>query len=57
MTLKSRTLTPVTQLFIDCAREVVKPLANKNRAIDSVTPITSNGRHSGRTERKRRAPK
>jgi DNA-binding transcriptional LysR family regulator len=29
MTLKNRTLTPVTQLFIDCAREVVKPLANK----------------------------
>jgi DNA-binding transcriptional LysR family regulator len=30
MTLKSRTLTPVVQLFIDCAREVVKPLAKKN---------------------------
>ena len=29
MTLKNRTLTPVVQLFIDCAREVVKPLANK----------------------------
>jgi DNA-binding transcriptional LysR family regulator len=30
MTLKNRTLTPVTQLFIDCAREVAKPLAKKN---------------------------
>ena len=30
MTLKNRTLTPLVQLFIDCAREVVKPLANKN---------------------------
>ena len=29
MTLKNRTLTPVVKLFIDCAREVVKPLANK----------------------------
>ena len=30
MTLKNRTLTPVVRLFVDCAREVVKPLANKN---------------------------
>ena len=30
MTLKNRTLTPVLKLFIDCVREVVKPLANKN---------------------------
>ena len=30
MTLKNRTLTPVVKLFIDCAREVVKPLAKKN---------------------------
>ena len=29
LTLKNRTLTPVVQLFIDCAREVVKPLTNK----------------------------
>src|SRR5262249_4177271 len=27
LTLRSRTLTPVAQLFIDCAREVAKPLA------------------------------
>jgi DNA-binding transcriptional LysR family regulator len=27
MTLKNRTLAPVVKLFIDCAREVVKPLA------------------------------
>jgi hypothetical protein len=25
--LKNRTLSPVAQLFIDCAREVAKPLA------------------------------
>jgi hypothetical protein len=29
MTLKGRTLSPVAQLFIDCAREVAKPLAKK----------------------------
>ena len=29
MALKNRTLTPVTQLFIDCAREVAKPLTRK----------------------------
>ena len=29
MTLKHRMLNPVTQLFIDCAREVAKPLAHR----------------------------
>jgi DNA-binding transcriptional LysR family regulator len=29
MTLKNRTLSPVAKLFIECAREVVKPLAQK----------------------------
>jgi DNA-binding transcriptional LysR family regulator len=29
VTLKNRTLSPVTQLFIDCAREVAKPLAKR----------------------------
>ena len=29
MTLKNRTLTPVVKLFIDCAREVAKPIARK----------------------------
>ena len=29
MTLTNRTRTPVTQLFIDCAREVAKPLTKK----------------------------
>jgi DNA-binding transcriptional LysR family regulator len=29
LTLKNRTLTPVVRLFIECAREVVKPLTNK----------------------------
>jgi hypothetical protein len=27
MTLKNRTLSPLARLFIDCAREVAKPLA------------------------------
>jgi DNA-binding transcriptional LysR family regulator len=31
ITLKNRTLSPVTQLFIDCAREVAKPLAKEKR--------------------------
>jgi DNA-binding transcriptional LysR family regulator len=29
MTLKNRTLSPAVQLFVDCAREVVKPIAGK----------------------------
>jgi DNA-binding transcriptional LysR family regulator len=29
MTLKNRTLTPVVKLFIECAREVLKPLTKK----------------------------
>jgi DNA-binding transcriptional LysR family regulator len=29
MTLKNRTVSPVVQLFIDCARQVVKPLAGR----------------------------
>jgi DNA-binding transcriptional LysR family regulator len=29
MTLKNRTISPATQLFIDCAREVTKPLAER----------------------------
>src|SRR5262249_47312053 len=29
MSLKNRTLTPVVRLFMDCAREIVKPLAGK----------------------------
>src|SRR5215475_11918863 len=29
VTLKNRTLGPVAQLFIDCAREVAKPLAKR----------------------------
>ena len=30
ITLKNRTLTPVAQLFIDCAREVARPMASKS---------------------------
>jgi hypothetical protein len=26
MTMKNRTISPVTRLFIDCARELAKPL-------------------------------
>jgi DNA-binding transcriptional LysR family regulator len=33
VTLKNRTLTPVAQLFIDCAREVAKPLARRNATV------------------------
>ena len=29
VTLKNRTLSPVAQLFIDCAREIAKPLAKR----------------------------
>jgi hypothetical protein len=31
MTLKNRTLTPVAQFFMDCAREVAKPMAMPRR--------------------------
>jgi DNA-binding transcriptional LysR family regulator len=31
VTLKNRTISPVTQLFIDCARETTKPLAKQTR--------------------------
>jgi DNA-binding transcriptional LysR family regulator len=30
-TLKNRALSPVAQLFIDCVREVAKPLAKHGR--------------------------
>ena len=36
MTLKNRTVTPVVKLFIDCAREVARPLVKAKSA----------GRHS-----------
>jgi LysR family pca operon transcriptional activator len=29
MTLKNRTISPLAQLFIDCARELAKPLAKQ----------------------------
>jgi hypothetical protein len=31
VTLKNRTLTPVAQLFLDCVREVAKPMAMARR--------------------------
>src|SRR5262249_52198448 len=33
--LKNRTLSPVAQLFIDCARQIAKPLANGGAALRS----------------------
>lgn len=32
VTLKDRTLSPIAQLFIDCAREVIKPMAEQEQA-------------------------
>jgi DNA-binding transcriptional LysR family regulator len=31
VTLKNRAISPVAQIFIDCAREVAKPLARRKR--------------------------
>jgi hypothetical protein len=31
VTLRNRTLTPVAQLFLDCAREMAKPMAMSRR--------------------------
>jgi len=31
ITLKGRMISPVAQLFIDCAREIAKPLAKRKR--------------------------
>jgi DNA-binding transcriptional LysR family regulator len=39
MTLKNRTLTPVTQLFIDCAREIAKPLAAGKSVLPRRRPV------------------
>jgi DNA-binding transcriptional LysR family regulator len=39
ITLKNRTLTPVAQLFIDCAREVAKPIAMSRRRQLQKVPI------------------
>jgi len=39
LTLKNRTLTPVAQLFIDCAREVAKPIAMSRRRQLQKVPI------------------
>jgi DNA-binding transcriptional LysR family regulator len=39
VTLKNRTVNPVVQTFIDCVREVAKPLAARNRAA-----LATNGR-------------
>lgn len=35
ITLKNRTLSPLAQLFIDCAREVAKPLAKRPTKISA----------------------
>jgi hypothetical protein len=31
MTLKNRTISPVARLFIECARELAKPMAKQRR--------------------------
>ena len=36
MTLKNRAISPVAQLFLDCARDVVKPLLQRNKAGDKL---------------------
>jgi hypothetical protein len=46
MILKNRTISPVAQLFLDCAQEVVKPLQHRhNGAAGSET--TRNDRRRG----------
>jgi hypothetical protein len=47
MTLKSRTISPVVQVFLDYAREVVKPfLHGNNTAIGSSLGRKSNSHRS-----------
>jgi hypothetical protein len=36
MTLKNRTISPVAQLFLDCAREVVKLLLDRKKAANRI---------------------
>jgi hypothetical protein len=36
MSLKNRTLTPVVRLFMDCTREVAKPLARKAKSNEPI---------------------
>jgi hypothetical protein len=36
MTLKNRTISPVAQLFLDCAREVVKSLLHRKKAANQI---------------------
>jgi DNA-binding transcriptional LysR family regulator len=41
LTLKNRTLSPVAQLFIDCAREIAKPLTRGGRSAGMTTAKTA----------------
>jgi len=46
ITLKNRTLSPVAQLFIDCAREVAKPLAKGPAPSDRAKNISGHNSHT-----------
>lgn len=47
VTVKNRTISPVAELFIDCAREVAKPLA-KRQSRSGGSPTGRKGKTSGR---------
>jgi hypothetical protein len=34
ISLKNRTLSPLAQLFVDCAREIAKPLTKRQESTD-----------------------
>jgi hypothetical protein len=36
VTLKERTPNPATRLFVQCAQDIAKPLANKSRTAEGV---------------------
>ena len=48
VSLKNRTVSPVAQLFIDCAREVARPLAKRQSVSAAVEP---NGKRSAHVAR------
>jgi DNA-binding transcriptional LysR family regulator len=49
VTLKNRALTPVTQLFIECAREVAKPLINSKPVSAQYRRVQRGARTDGAT--------
>ena len=48
VTLKNRTLSPVVQLFIDCARKVASPLAKARLKRSDYTALLGEVRTNGR---------